>query len=215
MAFCYKFVTVTLLMLSFTCTPSLEQMVDLTLDKTATGADVVRAVQAKLDGSQLFDAPSPTETQVYKLFIREAAYVESLDGAENSPGIHEGGIWRVSRNIFHQTQQHNMTELLDGICRAFCIDWMNVRYSDLSTPLHSGIAISIHLLHLHSQRIQVTASEADKARFWVSSFGNESRLEDRWLSRIAQLRNDEGKYHHRICCSHGSLFLPCSVHSQH
>ena len=180
-----KFVAVTLLILYLACAPSLEQMVDLTLDKGATGADVVRAVQAKLE--------------VYKLFIREAAYVESMDGADNALGIHEGGIWRVSRNIFHQTQLHNMTELFDGISRAFCINWMNIQYSDLSTPLHSGIAISIHLLHLHSQRIQVTASDEDKARFWVSSFGSGSRSEDRWLSRIAQLRSDEGKYHHRIC----------------
>ena len=199
MKFCCKFVAVTLLILCLACAPSLEQMVDLTLDKAATGADVVRAVEAKLDNSRLFDAASTTETQVYKLFIREAAYVESLDGADNALGIHEGGIWRVSRNIFHQTQQHNMTELFEGICRAFCIDWMNIQYSDLSTPLHSGIAISIHLLHLHSQRIQVTASDEDKARFWVLSFGSGSRSEDRWLSRISQLRSDEGRYHHRIC----------------
>ena len=182
-------------MLSFACAPSLAQMVDLTLDQNTTGADVVRAVQAKLDRSHLFDTPNATETQVYKLFIREAAYVESLDGADNALGIHEGGgIWRVSSNIFHQTQQHNMTELFEGICRAFCIDWMNIQYSDLSTPLHSGIAISIHLLHLHSQRIQVTASDADKARFWVSSFGSGSRSEIKWMLRVTELKRDEGKY---------------------
>lgn len=163
------------------------QTVDMTLRINATGADVVRAVQSKLNESDLFSAPTSAERQVYEMFIRQAAYVESLDGAES----HDGGIWRVSRSIFLQTQQVNST-LLDGICLAFCINWMAVQYSQLNIPLYSGIAINIYLHYLYSQRLRVTDSDTDRAIFWVQSFGKLSGSEDRWSSRIVQLRANEG-----------------------
>ena len=159
---------------------------DLTLQRNAEGADVVRAVQSKLDCSDLFDANTTMERQLYELFIREAAYVESLDGAENSLG----GIWRVSRDIFQKTQRYNSTELFDCIYNVFGINWTNVQYSNLSIPLYSGIAISIHLHYLYGQRLQVNATIMDNARFWVESFGEASRLDDKWLNRTDELRRN-------------------------
>ena len=95
------------------------QSLDLTLQRDARGADVVRAVQTKLDGSNIFNMLTTTEKQLYELFIREAAYVESQDGEENHDG---GGIWGVSEEILQQTQQHTAPELLDSICATFCIN---------------------------------------------------------------------------------------------
>jgi hypothetical protein len=95
----------------------------------------------------------------------------------------------VSREIFQQTMEHNIS---DVIYRAFCINWAEIQYSDLSIPLHSGIAISIHLHHLYDQMLQVTATDNDKARFWVESFGKEAGSELTWLSRIPKLRKAEG-----------------------
>lgn len=146
------------------------------------GADVVRAVQAKLENSNLFTFD---ESQVYELFIREAAYVESLDGREN----HDGGIWNVSRHIFEQTQQYNLPELYDGICDAFCLIWADIQYSDLRVPLHSGIAVHIYLHYLYNtSRLQPTS---DKAMYWVTSFG-EDRNVLHWSSRIEMLQREEG-----------------------
>lgn len=168
---------------------------DLTLQAGARGGDVVRAVQAKLDNANVFDEQqTQAERQVYELFVREAAYVESMDGAEYPLGIRDGGLWRMSRDIFEQTQRYNFSALYDGICTAFCIDWMDVQYSDLSNPLYSGIAINLYLHHLYyitNRRLMETATDMDKAVFWVTSFG-QSRLVAQWLSRIDQLRRVEG-----------------------
>lgn len=178
------------ILLSLACTScQLEPITDMTLRRGEMGADVVRAVQAKLDQFVLF----ADQSQVYELFIREAAYVESRDGAEN----HDGGIWRVSRDIFDQTQRYNLPELYDGISNAFCFNWMNVQYEQLRTPLHSGIAIHIHLHYLYNTsrtRLQATATDTDKAMFWVTVFGEVDRNETHWLSRIDTLRREEGKF---------------------
>ena len=170
---------------------------DLTLQRDGRGADVVRAVQSKLDDASLFDGPSTSsERQVYELFIRETAYVESLDGSEFPLGIPDGGIWRISREVFQQTQQYNLPELFHRICRTFCINWVGVEYSDLRNPFYSGLALNIYLHHLYNtnRRLRDTATDADRAIFWVTSFG-ESRLVAQWLSRINELRRVEGMLH--------------------
>lgn len=203
-------------LLSLAC-KSHGQNVDLTLQRDTRGADVVRSVQSKLDDANLFDGPSTSaERQVYELFTRETAYVESLDGEEYPLGIHDGGIWRVSRDIFQQTQQLNLTELFDGICRTFCINWMDVQYNDLRNPLYSGIAMSIYLHHLYNtnERLQETATDMDRAIFWVTFFG-ESRLVTQWLSRINELRRVEGILKpflgQPLICSTGVSHLFCVV----
>ena len=168
--------------------------VDLTLLRDARGADVVRSVQSRLDDANLFDGPSTTaEQQVYELFVRETAYVESLDGAEYPLGIRDGGIWRVSRDIFQQTQGYNLTDLFNGVCRTFCINWRDVEYDDLRSPLYSGLALNIYLHHLYNtnERLLQTATDMDRAVFWATSLG-ESRQVTQWLSRIAKLRSIEG-----------------------
>ena len=178
-------------LLVLACSRSQGRSVDLTLQRDARGADVVRAVQLRLDEANLFDAPTTSsERQVYELFIRETAYVESLDGLEHPS---DGGIWRINRNVFEQTQQYNLPELFHRICRTFCINWVGVEYSDLRNPLYSGLALNIYLHHLYNtnRRLQDTATDADRAIFWVTSFG-ESRLVAQWLSRINELRRVEG-----------------------
>ena len=197
---------VAIFLLSLACSGH-GQRVDLTLQRDARGGDVVRSVQSKLDDANLFNFPSsPAERQVYELFLREAAYVESLDGTQYPLDIRDGGIWRVSRRIFEQTQQYNLPELFEGICRAFCINWQNTQYTDLRNPLHSGLAVNIYLQHLHNtrSRLNTTATDMDRALFWVTSFG-ESRLVAQWLSRVNRLRRVEGMelmggYAAALCC---------------
>ena len=186
--------------------------VDLTLRRFAMGADVVRGVSTKIDDFNLFDSPSSSESQrqAVELFLRESAYVESRDGTDLSPDGHDGGIWRISRDLFNRTRNYQYPELFDDICRAFCVDWMSVQYSDLAMPLYSGLAARIHLFHLYDtdQGLSESATDTDRAVFWANAFG-ENRLVSRWLSRVEQLRRVEGTISlllsmvgcdSRVCC---------------
>ena len=171
------------------------QRVDRTLERDAIGADVVSSVLSKLDSASIFNLPTTlAERQVQELFFRELAYVESQDGAECPLGERDGGIWRISRRIFDLTQQLNLDEIFDGICRIFCINWRDIGYDDLRSPLYSGLAVNIYLHHLYltnQSSLQGASTDMDRALFWTVSFG-ESRAAPRWLSRIQQLRRIEG-----------------------
>lgn len=173
---------------------SSERSIDLTLQRDSMGADVVRSVQSKLDDTNVFDAPSDlTERQAYELYLRESAYVESKDGTQYPLGVPDGGIWRMSREVFEQTQVYDYPQLFNAICEAFCIDWSSVNYDELRSPLYSGLATSIFLHHLYitNRTLLETSTDMDKAVFWVTQFG-ESRLAAQWISRVEQLRIVEG-----------------------
>ena len=166
------------------------QSVDLTLQRGANGTEVVRSVESKLSSTSLFyNLITPNEKEVYEQFVREMAYVETRDGEDSS----EGGIWGVSRELFQQTKQYNNPRLFRAISSIFCIDWDSVSYDDLRTPLHSGLAIRIHLFSLYgsfSQKLQATSTEEGKARYWIQHFsGTSTQL---WVTRTQQLRRSEG-----------------------
>lgn len=182
------------LLLSLASISSERSIIDLTLQRDSTGADVVRSVQSKLDDINVFDVPSGlAERQAYELYLRESAYVESMDGTQYPLGIPDGGIWRMSSDVFQQTQEYNYPKLFNAICEAFCIDWASVQYDELRSPLYSGLATSIFLHHLYitNRTLLETSTDMDKAVFWVTQFG-ESRLAAQWISRVEQLRTVEG-----------------------
>ena len=121
--------------------------------------------------------------------------MESQDG---TLGVQNGGIWRISQKIFKQTQQLNLDEIFDRICRIFCISWRDIGYDDLSRPLYSGLAVSIYLHHLYltnQSSLQGDSTDMDRALFWDVSFG-ESRDTSQWLMKIEQLREIEGNQMH-------------------
>ena len=163
------------------------QGVDLTQETGAMGPDVVRAVQETIENANLFF--SPADRQAYQLFIREAAYVESLDGTHL-----DGGIWRVSRTVFNETTHYDLPALFDAICRQFCINWQDVHYDNMSIPLYSGLAVNLYLHHYRTTRqgLGNAATDMDRAIFWVTAFG-ESRHVAQWLTRVDRLRRAEGK----------------------
>ncbi len=190
-----------ILLLNAVCLSSAARGVDLTLRRDAMGADVVRAVSTKIDDTNLFDLPSSSvaERQAVELFMRESAYVESGDGAEFPLDVRDGGIWRISRDLFSRTQNYSYPELFDEICRMFCINWMTAQYADLRMPLYSGLATRIHLFHLYNtgQGLPMAATDTNRAIFWANAFGG-NRLVSRWLSRAAQLRRVEGKILYKV-----------------
>ena len=176
----------------FVCPLAHGQGLDMTLQSGASGAEVVRSVQSRLDNSNIFNAlTTVAERQAYELFIREMAFVESKDG---TLGVQDGGIWRISQSIFEKTQQLDLNETFDGICRTFCIIWQEVHYDNLSLPLYSGLAMSIylHYLYLNQSSLQEAATDMDRALFWADSFG-EPRNASEWLMSIERLREIEGE----------------------
>ena len=186
-----------LLLLSAARLSSAARGVDLTLVRGAMGPDVVRAVANKLDDINLFDSPSTSmaDRQTIELLMRESAFVQSMDGTQFPLGIEDGGIWRISRDLFDRTRNYSYPELFDEICRTFCMDWMNVRYNDLQMPLYSGLATRIHLFHLFDtgQGIPGTATDMNRAIFWANAFGGDTSVSS-WLSRVEDLRRVEGSY---------------------
>ena len=176
--------------------------VDLTLQQDAMGPDVVRSVLSRIRDSNAFDEPSTTiQRQVTDEFIREMAYVESSDGTNYPSNVHDGGIWRMDRDIFEQTRQYNYPLLFNRICQFFCIDWRNgVRYSDLRRPLYSGLAVKIYLFYLHntSHGFSGATSDEGRASFWISNFGKSETSGSRWMTSVRELRNNEGYSHFHI-----------------
>lgn len=132
------------------------------------------------------------EKQVIEQFIREMAYVESVDGTDYPQNVHDGGIWGVSRELFGQIQRYNFPQLFNAISAAFCINWLDVQYSELRSPLYSGLAVRIELFHLYStnQRLSGAASDETKANFWTRHFSGTAASQ--WLTRTQQLRSTEG-----------------------
>lgn len=172
------------------CSVNSARSVDLTIQRDSMGADVVRAVLARLNEVDKVDRiTTPAEKQVMEQFIREMAYVETVDGTENS---RDGGIWGVSRELFEQTQQYNFPELFNAISLAFCINWLDIQYSELRSPLYSALAVKVELFQLHSvnQRLEGTATDEQRANYWMSYF--DGTAVSQWLTRTQQLRNTEG-----------------------
>jgi len=183
-----KFALSVVLLLLAAC-PASSEGVDLTLQEDAAGPEVVRSVLSKIENANLSVGDL---SRASELFIRQSAFVESFDGS-NSTG--DGGIWRVGRKLFRQTQSYNYTELFSDICHAFCIDWLTIDYSYLRIPLYSGLAVFIQLFHLQAtnRMLPDAASDVDRANFWVNHFFGKVEIVSQWVIRVGQLRNIEGK----------------------
>ena len=82
--------------LLFLVSLSTQQGVDRTLEREASGADVVRAVVNRVQG--VFGRDSQ--------FLRRVAFVESKDGTDSNTfrSGYYGGIWQVDEIAFMSTQ---------------------------------------------------------------------------------------------------------------
>jgi hypothetical protein len=175
------------------CSIGIAKCVDMTLQRDASGADVVRSVLTRLN--EINDVDRTTGLagqQVLEQFIREMAYVETIDGTSYPQNSRDGGIWGVSRELFEQTRRYNLPDLYNAISLTYCVNWRDIQYSQLRSPLYSGLAVRIMLFHLYSvrQQLRTSASDQERAAFWVRHFGGTAASQ--WTNRIQQLRNTEG-----------------------
>ena len=139
------------------------QGVDLTLQREASGSNVVRAAVNRIQAVLNFD----------QQLLRRIAFVESRDGTDTDtyrPG-YNGGIWQVDEDKFLSTQANSTlnVERHDYIREEFNIDWPNVRWSDLRIPLYSGIAAKLFLLNI-SDRKPIPCDLPGQAAYWRTHY---------------------------------------------
>ena len=168
---------------------------DKTLVPEAKGADVVRAVISKIEASSHFINfdPAPTSSS----FMRAMAYVETRDGTTDDPN--RGGIWNVAKDLFRRTQtdadgmleiiimQLNQTHHQNYIGP---VDWKNLTYNNLSTPLYSGLAVRL-LIQLSTVPLPVPAQHS---MYWVDTFNKTGmQIQRQWDFGKHILSMEEGK----------------------
>lgn len=169
---------------------------DKTLVPGAKGADVVRAVISKIEASSRFinfDAASTSSS-----FMRAMAYVETRDGTTADPN--RGGIWNVAEDLFRRTQtdddpmlneiitQLNQDDRQNNYIRP--VDWRNLTYNNLSTPLYSGLAVRL-LIQLSTVPLPVPAQHS---MYWVNTFKAGMQIQRQWDIGRHSLSTEEGMY---------------------
>ena len=161
------------------------QQVDQTLEREASGADVVRATVSKIEPVLGFD----------NQFLRRIAFVESRDGTGSNTyrRSYDGGIWQVDESAFRDTQNTERypalrTRYYEKIMSAFRIDWPQVRWSDLRIPLYSGLAARLFLLNIPLPK---PCDIAGQAAFWNTHY-NSDGTQGRFIDDIQALREAEG-----------------------
>ena len=146
------------------------QGVDLTLQREASGSDVVRAAVNRIQAMFGFD----------RQLLRRIAFVESRDGTDTDtyrPG-YNGGIWQVDEDKFLTTQANSAlnVERHDAIREAFDIDWPSVQWRDLRIPLYSGIAARLFLLNI-SDTESIPCDVPGQAAYWSTHYSSNTIVE--------------------------------------
>ncbi len=166
---------------------STQQGVDRTLQREASGADVVRAVVNKIE------AVFGNDYQ----FLRRIAFVESKDGTDRNtyrPGYH-GGIWQVDGAGFRSTQDTashpRLKQRYQQIMKTFGIDWPTVQWTDLRKPLYSGIAARLFLLNICAN---IPRDVAGQAIYWKRYYNTAAGggTVQKFVDDVAALRRIEG-----------------------
>lgn len=137
---------------------------DQTIQPGASGAAVVEAVSDRIVTSCIFNDD--------KLFTRRLAFVESHDGNDLDtfrPGYY-GGIWQVDEGMFNETRSaaaiSYLQTNLNKIRASFGIEWLTVKWEDLTKPLYSALAARLYLQY-RSRNLSIPRSIDDQADYWV------------------------------------------------
>ncbi len=156
------------------------QGVDTTLTRGEIGKDVVDAVVAKIEASDIF----PTDNRL----LHRIAYVESKYGMETlSPtscrNDYKGGIWQVDEAAFMRSKDPTLLEFHDSIEDNFddvvgnAIEWIDVTWCDLRMPFYSGLAARL-LLHLSSieEAFPAAGNIAGQAAYWKEHYNGDDSV---------------------------------------
>ena len=166
--------------------------VDLTLEDDAAGSDVVLAVIAKLDSSNVFDSD-------HRL-LRRLAFVENGDGI-NSTSTEFGGIWALEESKFNVLlTAPELQEIHLTIEQIIGIKWSQVKTNDLRKPFYSGLAARLYLYYLEittTVRIPLAGNIKEQAQFWIAYYHSSTtsiKLSlDYFEERVTILEEKEGQ----------------------
>ena len=167
------------------------EAVDRTLVEGATGSDVVQAVIAKLDASQIAFGDD------HRL-LRRLSFVETADGANSSSS--SGGLWGLQQTQLDVVRSSpQLEELRIAIHVAFGIDWGAVTIKDFGKPFFAGLVARLYLFHLEitgTAAIPLAGDILGQARLWLtyyhSNVGGVSRTEIYFVEQVDILEEREG-----------------------
>ena len=181
------------------------QQVDLTFESNANGSDVVNAVIAKLDASNIF---GPDHR-----FLRRLAYVESRDGADIVTFINSeenSGIWGLEQCKFHLLQRVLLNQTNEGvivdekmfnisryIMLHFHINTSHLHTRFLDKPLLSGLVARLYLYYLTVAKdvyIPLAGDIEEQAQFWLTHYHPDTRgiTIQIFIDKVSQLEKEEG-----------------------
>ena len=100
--------------------------------------------------------------------LRKMAYLHTKDGLTLAKTQHTGGIWNVSVRMFEKVKQISKSPTfivkVKKIHKRFKVDWNEITYEDLDSPLNSALALC---LYMESLDIPVPRKVTKQAKYWA------------------------------------------------
>ena len=165
--------------------------VDLTVEVSATGTDVVLATVSRLESAQIFASDNR--------LLRRIAFVETDDGLQpEETSIDRGGIWRVDYAQFQQTTTNaSLEEKRADVAAAFPeVDWGATVWEDLSKPLWSALAARLVLFLAETSaatgEIPGASDIEGQALFWRDVYNSDGDTAE-FERRVYLLIEEESK----------------------
>lgn len=167
---------------------------DKTLVPGQNGTNVVIAVTEKLDASGVFNYSESRwyringQRPLVKQFLRYKAFVETRYGER--PSIGQGGIWKVTEEQFNETivyVTNHDDDLRSKINNSLLlkIDWLSLKYADMSKPMYSGLATILRLDQLLQEETIALLTSFGLAEIWQDHFDG-NNIHD-WYDGIKEL----------------------------
>ncbi len=176
--------------------------VDLTLVLREKGSDVVLAVVAKIEGSEIFT----TDNRL----LRRMAYVESKDGTDSDTYTQDryyGGIWQVDFAAFRRTQDTKsfpaLEELHSEIAQKIYdgdepIEWTAVGWTALEKPLYSGLAARLFLATIDDD-IPAASNVSGQADYWNRHYKKGEGDVEAFTADVNALQDLESNFSVAVC----------------
>ena len=177
-------------------------------EKTVSGRRLVENVCKQIQKGKIFP--------LFEISLLErVAFFESKYGLEEgeSKSGNEGGIWRVRKELFWDTQQikfhPQLAEYFSRIYKAFGINWSKVEWEHVKQPLYSalaaGLLMSICSCGVLPRSGRVSDSLEEQARFWKKcyysserKYYNQRELINDFISQVS----DNGTYVELQCSNY-------------
>lgn len=136
------------------------------------------------------------DARIFNVFntslLERVAWVESSHGFDE--GDPAGGIWRVRRELFFNTQMPDCHPYLSGyihrIRKAFDIEWIYIKWEQIQQPLYSalaaGLLMSMSSVGMYSLNKPVGSTVEAQAKFWRECYVSTEQAKWKWAEKLDQ-----------------------------